>query len=593
MPVSPYFLLLALLASPAVADPTDWVAIAYVSKASQSLGRSTDDARNTIIQSARSSAKSGPWSVTDANGVLPPSRNPRDYLSWAPYHWPDCNWCTNSHQRVHLVHDGGGDNNGTASDAGDDNSGYEEEAVPHPVSSAAYRRMIRRRRSAAEIVAAEPSEPIADAPGPQAPLGELPSLVPVSSLTSPTTPSTTTATAVAGSSAAPQAAGKTKSPSCTPSPTKSMAPSATWTTCPYVVRDGKVNPDVRTLNGPAAINRASQSILYNAVCFALKGPSAGVCSQNTVTFIDTFFLDPKTGMNPNMNFGQVVRGPGASGREGTFTGVLDLRGTVKVVNAIELIKAGGSPDWTSGKDAAMGKWLANYTNWLMNSDLGKSTAAKANNHASFYVAQLAATKMGLGDDAGARETLKDFFQKQFMNQIAASGEQPLEAVRTRPWHYRWFNLEALIASTRLENSRCDELGMNLWTKETRYKSTIKTACDFAMKLDPKGEDVTEALPHVAAIAAVYGDPTGKYAAFLQKTMSNYRTKPFFFYDQPEAFSATSKNKRDRRLVATAIPFDCPADELLADGEKCVQLDDGICAACTELEPLYTGVENVV
>ncbi|KAJ7706386.1 alginate lyase-domain-containing protein [Mycena rosella] len=445
MPFSRY-ILFALLASASstVADPTDWVFIAYVSKQSQSLGRSsTSDAQKAIIQSAGSSAKSGPWSVTNTKGgVLPPSGNAQDYLSWAPYHWPDCNWCTNSNQRVHLVHDGkSADNNGSTSTPSDDGN-YEDEAVPSPDNTsppAADRRMTRRRRS--EVVARM------DVPGPQAPFGALPSAVPTSSLHLPTPPTTTTATAVAGTSAPPQAAGKTKSASCTPSPTKSLAPSATWTTCPYVVRDGKVNPDVRTLNGPAAINSASQSILFNAVCYALNGSSAGACSQNAVRFIDAFFLAPATRMNPNMNFGQVVRGPGPEGKQGTFTGVLDLRGIIKIVNAIGLIKAGGSPDWTSKKDKAMGDWMGNYSSWLTDSDLGQSTAVKANNHATFYVAQLTSVKMSVGDNAGARQTLKNFFQNQFLNQIAASGEQPLEAVRTRPWHYRNFNLEALIAST--------------------------------------------------------------------------------------------------------------------------------------------------
>lgn len=54
--------------------------------------------------------------------------------------------------------------------------------------------------------------------------------------------------------------------------------------------------------------------------------------------------------------------------------------------------------------------------------------------------------MFLGDKAGAIQTLTSFFEGSFLNQIASSGEQPMECVRTRPWHYRSFNLEALIVS---------------------------------------------------------------------------------------------------------------------------------------------------
>ena len=82
-------------------------------------------------------------------------------------------------------------------------------------------------------------------------------------------------------------------------------------------------------------------------------------------------------MNPNVQFGQVVRGPGPSGRTGTFTGVLDLRGLVKVVNGIAVLKANGSPDWDAIRDKAMLSWAAEYTQWLTSSDIGKKTASRA------------------------------------------------------------------------------------------------------------------------------------------------------------------------------------------------------------------------
>jgi len=68
------------------------------------------------------------------------------------------------------------------------------------------------------------------------------------------------------------------------------------------------------------------------------------------------------------------------------------------------------------------------------------------NHATFYVSQLAATKALIGDFSGATATLQGYFSDQFLDQVAASGEQPFEAVRTRPFHYRCFNLEAMIVS---------------------------------------------------------------------------------------------------------------------------------------------------
>ncbi|KAI0662686.1 chondroitin AC/alginate lyase [Cubamyces menziesii] len=423
-----------------------------------------------------------------------------------------------------------------------------------------------------------------------------------------------------GTPAPAQAPAKTQGSKCTPSPTKSLAPSATWTTCPYVVRDGQVNPDVRTLpDSPAAVDM-TQSVLYNAVAYGVQKTRA--YSQNVAKFIDAFFLTPATAMNPNMNYGQQVRGPGKDHQIGTYTGILDLRGLVKVVNAIQILKAAASPDWTAARDKAMTSWMKSYVSWLQNSALGQQTASKANNHLTFYVNQLAAAKMYIGDTQGAQTALKQYFTDQFLDQIAASGEQPFEAVRTRPYHYRCFNLEAMITNAKLG----DQLGMNFWTAKSKYGATIQTALDYTMGLNPKGEDVSDIFPHVAAVAAAYGDPKGKYAAFLQQMDSDYTSEPFYFYDQSGALPnspaggsrAAVKHRRDaiqesvanvtkvfdadtgdnaRQMAAQVlddvgsgeIPFECPA---VFQSAKVTELEDGLFVTCDQLEPFYELVSNV-
>ena len=119
----------------------------------------------------------------------------------------------------------------------------------------------------------------------------------------------------------------------------------------------------------------SQAVLYNAIAYAIE-KSSRAYSQNVAKFIDTFFLSPSTGINPNMNFGQQVRGPGKEHQMGTWTGILDMRGLVKVVNAINMLKAAGSSDWTAAREKAMTNWMRSYVSWLENSALGKQLAKK-------------------------------------------------------------------------------------------------------------------------------------------------------------------------------------------------------------------------
>ena len=62
------------------------------------------------------------------------------------------------------------------------------------------------------------------------------------------------------------------------------------------------------------------------------------------------------------------------------------------------------------------------------------------------MSQEASLSLLIGDTAAAISSLRRYFSNQFLDQIAASGEQPYEAVRTRPYHYRLFNIEAMIVS---------------------------------------------------------------------------------------------------------------------------------------------------
>jgi len=141
-----------------------------------------------------------------------------------------------------------------------------------------------------------------------------------------------------------------------------------------VGKDGKVNPDVRTLNPPGAMNNMAQYVLYGSIAFAARRTAK--YSQDVVNVIDTFFLNPDTKMNPNVKFGQVVRGLGPDGKKGTFTGILDIRGIVKVINGIFILKSGGSAEWTNAKDQQMRDWVLEYSSWLRESDIGVVTATR-------------------------------------------------------------------------------------------------------------------------------------------------------------------------------------------------------------------------
>lgn len=175
----------------------------------------------------------------------------------------------------------------------------------------------------------------------------------------------------------------------------------------------------------------------------------------------------------------------------------------------------------------------------------------------------------------------------------------------------------------------DYLGLNLWTAKSRYGATIQTALDYTMGLNPGSEDISDILPHVASVAAAYGDPTGKYAKFLKAKAPSYTSDPTWYYNQPEALThapasakggksearkrtdevyrleirglnshatptetaaSTDASNTDDPSPIPTIPFECP--QVFATAVE-VLLDDGIFVSCDDLKPFYGYVDNSV
>ncbi|KAI0074707.1 chondroitin AC/alginate lyase [Panus rudis PR-1116 ss-1] len=307
--------------------------------------------------------------------------------------------------------------------------------------------------------------------------------------------------------------------------TTELTPEQIWTTCPYVPRDGEFNPDVRVVvNDIGNFGEMSDGILYAALAWALNGSSD--YASIAANYIKVWFIDPETKMNPNLNYAQVQRGPGSP--NGTHTGILDLKSMVKILNGVLILRGGKAPEWTSEVDNGLVEWTKEYIPWLQTAKIAIEEKDSLNNHGSFYFNQLASLQILIGDTDGAKKTLEDFFTGIYLGQIAKDGNQPFESERTRPYHYRAYNLAAMITNARL----AEYVGYNAWNVTSKEGATIQSACDYAMA--HFGTDAaSELYPVVGAVAAVYGDPDGKYAKFLlQNNGKDYPADASFLWNQP-------------------------------------------------------------
>lgn len=59
-------------------------------------------------------------------------------------------------------------------------------------------------------------------------------------------------------------------------------------------------------------------------------------------------------------------------------------------------------------------------------------------------------------------------------------------------------------------------------------------------LDDADGPLVELYPPIAATASIYGDPNGKYAAFLANGEKTYPYEPYFLWNQPLSDSGSHK-----------------------------------------------------
>lgn len=90
--------------------------------------------------------------------------------------------------------------------------------------------------------------------------------------------------------------------------------------------------------------------------------------------------------------------------------------------------------------------------------------------------------------------------------------------------------------------------MDYWNVTTTQGATIKTANDFTMTVTLNATDgdgpIWELYTSIAAVAAAYGDPEGKYAAFMANADNQYPVEPYFLFNQVSPTQTPSNSTHD-------------------------------------------------
>ncbi|MFJ2649322.1 alginate lyase family protein [Streptomyces sp. NPDC087420] len=240
--------------------------------------------------------------------------------------------------------------------------------------------------------------------------------------------------------------------------------------CPYVQRDGERNPEVDTGTDRPDIGKVFNSTTTLSLAWYYTGQKK--YAEQAAKVLRTWFVDPATRMNPNLNHGQFI----PCKTDGRAIGIIDFSQQYSsVLDALAILDT-GAPGWTKSDRDGMRTWNKDFLGWLVNSPFGKEESAAKNNHGTFMDLQVASLALATGDKALARKIVLDSRAKRIDPQIAADGRQPQELTRTRSWHYSTFDL---VAYTRLA-AIGKQVGVDLWAYQGPQGQSLFKAVDYLL-----------------------------------------------------------------------------------------------------------------
>jgi unsaturated chondroitin disaccharide hydrolase len=217
---------------------------------------------------------------------------------------------------------------------------------------------------------------------------------------------------------------------------------------PYINKDGQSNPNNFVAHRLAMI-RLSKLVGALGSAWVLTHDDRHV--RQALDHCRAWFVDTTTMMNPNLEYGQAIKGRVA----GRSYGIIDTIQLMEVVMGLEAME--GSKAMDAALLEKIKAWFAHYLHWLTTHPYGVTEMNALNNHSTCWAMQVAAFARFTGD-----HMLMDFCKTRYKTvllprQMAPDGSFPLEIRRTKPYGYSLFNLDAMATICQLLSTPGDDL----------------------------------------------------------------------------------------------------------------------------------------
>jgi len=233
---------------------------------------------------------------------------------------------------------------------------------------------------------------------------------------------------------------------------------------PYIRHDGYTNPEIHLYDHDGLIDVTMAVIGLGIGYYFTDNEDYAAQAAN---LLDTFFLNPATKMNPNLNFGHFI--PGVV--NGSHGAIIDSHYFPEMLDAVALISL--SKSWSSSRDMALKSWFSDLLTWFRESPLGKQEDAAINNHGVWYDVQAGYIALHVGKNDIAKQMAQAAIAKRVEKQIQPDGELPQELARADSWSYSEFCVDAFVHLALFSNWSA----VDLWHASN---SLLRKALDFQL-----------------------------------------------------------------------------------------------------------------
>lgn len=233
---------------------------------------------------------------------------------------------------------------------------------------------------------------------------------------------------------------------------------------PYIRKDGQTNPEVKDYPDKDNMPKLCEFVYTLGLSYYFSEENQ--YAEHAAKLLRVWFLDTATRMNPNLNFGQAIKGVNG----GRGAGLIDTRHWIKLIDGIGLIKS--SKFWKESDQKGMQKWFAEFLNWMQTSKNGTDELKTKNNHGAWYDAQRLSIALFIDSSELAKKIVLNAADR-LDKQMDDDGLFPAEMERTISLHYTSFVMNAFFTIAHM----AEKIGFDFWKYTSPTGKSLKKAFD--------------------------------------------------------------------------------------------------------------------